>query len=177
MKIVMAQINPVIGDIGYNVDKMLKLVGKALEKKAHLIVFPELAVIGYPARDLLLRPEIVNRIENALRENILPASSHIGILLGAPVKDPLSERLYNSSLLFYDGSVVGRQDKMLLPNYDVFDESRYFQPAEECRPFIFQGRKLGVTICEDIWNDEDYWNHCRYETEGTGRRFPIAWRP
>ncbi|MDK2984702.1 MAG: hypothetical protein PWQ96_344 [Clostridia bacterium] len=165
MKIVMAQINPVIGDIGYNVDKMLKLVGKALEKKAHLIVFPELAVIGYPARDLLLRPEIVNRIENALRENILPASSHIGILLGAPVKDPLSERLYNSSLLFYDGSVVGRQDKMLLPNYDVFDESRYFQPAEECRPFIFQGRKLGVTICEDIWNDEDYWNHCRYETD------------
>ncbi|KUK41741.1 MAG: NH(3)-dependent NAD(+) synthetase [Clostridia bacterium 62_21] len=165
MKIAVAQINPTVGDVGGNVARMLRLVEKAARAGAALIVFPELGVIGYPPRDLLFRPEVVTRVQDVLQRQILPASLRIGILVGAPVRDPARERLYNAALLFYGGRLVGRQDKSLLPNYDVFDESRYFEPAAARQPLLFLGKKLGVTICEDIWNDKDYWDRRRYETD------------
>jgi len=165
VKIAVAQINPTVGDVGGNVARMLRLVEKAARAGAALIVFPELGVIGYPPRDLLFRPEVVTRVQDVLQRQILPASLRIGILVGAPVRDPARERLYNAALLFYGGRLVGRQDKSLLPNYDVFDESRYFEPAAARQPLLFLGKKLGVTICEDIWNDKDYWDRRRYETD------------
>lgn len=165
MKIAVGQINPTVGDVGGNVARMLRLVEKAARAGAPLIVFPELGVIGYPPRDLLLRPEVIMRIQDVLQRQILPASLRIGILIGAPVRAPVRERLYNAALLFYGGRLVGRQDKSLLPNYDVFDESRYFEPAAARQPLLFLGKKLGVTICEDIWNDKDYWDRRRYQTD------------
>jgi len=165
VKIAVAQINPTVGDVGGNVARMLRLVEKAARAGAALIVFPELGVIGYPPRDLLFRPEVITRVQDVLQRQILPASLRIGILVGAPVRDPARERLSNAALLFYGGRLVGRQDKSLLPNYDVFDESRYFEPAAARQPLLFLGKKLGVTICEDIWNDKDYWDRRRYETD------------
>lgn len=165
VKIAVGQINPTVGDVGGNVARMLRLVEKAARAGAALIVFPELGVIGYPPRDLLFRPEVITRVQDVLQRQILPASLRTGILVGAPVRDPARERLYNAALLFYGGRLVGRQDKSLLPNYDVFDESRYFEPAAARQPLLFLGKKLGVTICEDIWNDKDYWDRRRYETD------------
>lgn len=165
MKIAVAQINPTVGDVGGNVARMLRLVEKAARAGAALIVFPELGVIGYPPRDLLFRPEVITRVQDVLQRQILPASLRTGILVGAPVRDPARERLYNAALLFYGGRLVGRQDNSLLPNYDVFDESRYFEPAAAREPLLFLGKKLGVTICEDIWNDKDHWDRRRYETD------------
>ena len=165
MRIAIGQINPIVGDIGYNTNLMLKRIYQAKEEQADLVIFPELAILGYPPRDLLLRPEIYRRVEQALSEKIQPASQDIGILLGVPVKDGAKDRLYNSGLLYHCGSLMGRQDKTLLPNYDVFDESRYFTGAVNRSPLTFRGCRLGVAICEDIWNDKDFWGEARYEAD------------
>ncbi len=165
MKLAVAQFNPTVGDIEHNLTRMLPLINKAARGGADLIVFPELSVLGYPPRDLLGRSEIISRVWEALQQEIIPASYNIGILLGAPARNPGSDRLYNAALLYHGGGLSGRQDKTLLPNYDVFDESRYFSPAKQWAPLTFQGEKLGVTICEDIWNDKDYWDRQKYEID------------
>ncbi|MGQ9531627.1 MAG: NAD+ synthase [Desulfotomaculales bacterium] len=165
MKIAVAQLNPTVGDLGGNVARMLRLVAKARRAGAALVVFPELSVTGYPPRDLLLRPELIAGVREALEREIRPASADIGILVGAPVPGTAGERLRNAALLFHGGRPVGRQDKSLLPDYDVLEESRYFEPAAAREPLLFLGRRLGVTICEDVWNDKDYWDRRRYEID------------
>ncbi len=163
LKIAIAQINPIVGDIEGNSDKILSYILKAKKENCDLVIFPELSLIGYPPRDLLFRREIVKKIDEILCRKILPESKDMGILLGAPLyKD---EKIYNSALLFYQGKLFGYQHKTLLPSYDVFDEERYFKPAEYCHPIIFKGINLGITICEDIWNDKDYWNRAIYEKD------------
>lgn len=165
MRIAVGQINPVVGDIKHNIDLMLELVSRAKEERAEVIIFPEMAVIGYPPRDLLLSPELLSRIEQSLAERIQPASQDIGIILGAPLKDSSKDKMYNAALVYCCGSLVGRQDKTLLPNYDVFDERRYFTPAYCRNPITFNECSFGVTICEDIWNDKDYWGTVRYGSD------------
>ncbi len=160
LKILVGQLNPIVGKIIYNVEKILRVVDLARRLKADLTVFPELALIGYPPRDLLWRRDLLEQVEAALTKKIAPASEAVGILVGAPVREDGS--LSNSALLFAGGQLIGRQDKTLLPDYDVFEESRYFKPAKERKPVPFRGVRLGLTVCEDVWNDKDYWNRRLY---------------
>lgn len=163
LKIAIAQFNPIIGDVEGNTEKILSYISKVREENCDLIIFPELSIIGYPPRDLLFRTELIKKVDEILQEKILRASENIGIILGAPLyKD---NKIYNSALLFYQGKLFGYQSKTLLPSYDVFDETRYFKPAEYRHPIVFKGMNLGITICEDIWNDKDYWNRRIYEKD------------
>jgi NAD+ synthase (glutamine-hydrolysing) len=163
MKIALAQLNPIIGNIKYNVAKISRVIKICRNLKVNLVIFPELALTGYPPRDLLLRKDFLKQAEIALNKFIAPCSAEVGIIIGAPVRE--NGDLYNSALLYAQGKLAGRQDKTLLPNYDVFDESRYFNPGKERSPLVFDGVKLGLTVCEDIWNDKDYWNRHIYPVD------------
>ncbi|SFQ95126.1 NAD+ synthase [Desulfoscipio geothermicus] len=162
MYIALAQINPVVGDLHYNTEKILTYTEKAKSAGAELVVFPELTLTGYPPRDLLFCNKFLDAVEAGV-EKLLPASRDIGILIGAPCRD--AGKLYNAALLLHGGKVTGKQYKSLIPFYDVFDEQRYFTPARERNCIDFKGIKLGVTVCEDIWNDKDYWNQRRYDLD------------
>lgn len=166
MRIAMAQLDPTIGDIGGSLAKIRQAVAEARQHGAGLVIFPELAVTGYPPRDLLCRHDFLERVERALAEDIAPLSREAAILIGAPVRGRGNPAfLYNAALLYSGGELCGRQDKSLLPNYDVFDESRYFKPATRRLPVFLEGLRLGLTICEDIWNDKDYWNRQLYDID------------
>ena len=163
MRIALVQINPIIANIKYNTAKILRAIDFAGRLKADLVIFPELAIIGYPPRDLLWRQDLLEQVETALKKDIAPKSIKLGVLIGAPIVD--SGNLYNAALLFSEGKLLGRQDKTLLPDYDVFEENRYFKPALKREPLLFKGLKLGLTVCEDIWNDKDYWNRRNYPVD------------
>ncbi|MDN5325669.1 MAG: hypothetical protein PWP41_364 [Moorella sp. (in: firmicutes)] len=166
MRIAMAQLDPTIGDIGGSLAKIRQAVAEARQHGAGLVIFPELAVTGYPPRDLLCRHDFLERVEKALAEDIAPLSREAAIIIGAPVRGRGDAAfLYNAALLYSGGELCGRQDKSLLPNYDVFDESRYFKPATRRLPVVLEGLRLGLTICEDIWNDKDYWNRQLYDVD------------
>lgn len=163
MKIALAQINTKVGDLKGNTDKIISYIGMAKEKGADLIVFPELSITGYPPRDLL---DFENFVEDNIKqlERIKPYSSDIGTVLGYVEKNtsPFGKKYYNTAALIYGGEVVSRHYKCLLPFYDVFDETRYFEPGKEVKPVEFKGLRLGITVCEDIWNDKDYWERPLY---------------
>jgi NAD+ synthase (glutamine-hydrolysing) len=163
LKIALVQFNPTVGDVTGNAARILGAVARAKEAGAELVIFPELALVGYPPRDLLYRQEMLQAVEQVLREEVAPASREIGIILGAPVEE--DGRLYNAALLFAGGALAGRQDKTLLPSYDVFDETRYFKPAAARRPVAFGNETIGLTVCEDVWNDKDYWRRQIYEVD------------
>lgn len=163
MRIALVQCNPTVGDISGNVAKILEGASWAQKQGAHLVVFPELSLVGYPPRDLLYREDMLQAVERTLFEVIAPASRGIGILIGAPVR--CDGGMWNAALLFYEGRLVAQQAKSLLPNYDVFDEVRYFKPASERKVVPFGKEMLGVTICEDIWNDKDYWQRRLYDLD------------
>jgi NAD+ synthase (glutamine-hydrolysing) len=162
VKIALAQFNPIIGDLKGNAGRIIQLINRAAEDKAELVVFPELALSGYPPRDLLLRPDFIEASRNAL-DSILPHTNGIGVLLGTITPIPGKEKLYNSAVLLEDGLISACADKSLLPDYDVFEESRYFESSPEVHCMAFRGQKLGVSICEDIWNDEDFFHYKGYD--------------
>ena len=156
MKIALAQINPIIGDFKYNFDRIKEFSQKAIVHSYDLVVFPELAISGYPPRDLLERNDFVEA--NLACLNKLVNSIHgIGVICGFVEKNPAykGNPLYNAAVLFEDGQIVHRAFKRLLPTYDVFDERRYFEPGTECTPFSYKGHCVGLSICEDVWNDKD----------------------
>lgn len=157
MHIALAQQNYRIGDIDGNTDKILEAIQSAKEAGAQLILFSELAVCGYPPRDLLEFSEFIDRCEQAL-ERIRIASANIGIVVGAPQRNPNKngKRLFNAAYLFDAQQLIGIAQKTCLPNYDVFDEYRYFEPARQWSVLPFRGKKLAITICEDIWNMGDH---------------------
>lgn len=163
MKISLSQINPTVGDLRGNTEKIIKEIEKAKDLSSDLIVFPELSLIGYPPRDLIYNPDLARAVGKVINDVIAPTSYDIGIILGCPSYDGNS--IYNSALFFYKGRLFFRQDKTLLPSYDVFDETRYFKPAKDISTISFRGLRLGITICEDIWNDKDYWNRRLYEVD------------
>lgn len=163
VRIALIQLNPTVGDIRGNTAKILANVRWAKEQGAHLVVFPELSIVGYPPRDLLYRGDLLRAVERVLFGDIAAASHGIGIVVGAPLC--YEGGLWNAALLFSEGKLVAQQAKSLLPNYDVFDEVRYFKPAAERKVVHFQGEVLGLTICEDIWNDKDYWQRPLYELD------------
>lgn len=153
MKIYIAQQNYHIGDFALNRDKIIRAVEDGRKAGADLIVFSELSVCGYPPRDFLEFEDFMQRTEKTIQE-IAQYSHGLGILLGAPTPNPQPEGkdLLNSALLLHNGKVQGIVSKSLLPNYDVFDEYRYFEPAYSWNCIEFMGKKLAITICEDIWN-------------------------
>ncbi|MRR10116.1 NAD+ synthase, partial [bacterium] len=160
MKIVIAQLNPTVGDVAGNLAKLKQALERTREDNPDLIVLPELFLTGYPPRDLLQRPGFLAAAKDGLDEAVKrSADFEAGILLGAPVRSgrQSGKGLCNAAVLIHRGAVVGVQHKSLLPSYDVFDETRYFDPAAEVAPIEFKKEKLGVTICEDAWNDPQLW--------------------
>ena len=169
MKIALAQINTTVGDFPGNEAKILAAYRRAVEAGAELIVFPELATCGYPPRDLLQRRSFV-RQNRELLDRLTAAAGATAMLVGFVGENARrpGRELTNSTALLQDGRVIATRDKTLLPTYDVFDEDRYFEPAAENKPVEFNGGNIGLTVCEDVWNDEDYWDERRY------RRNPAA---
>jgi NAD+ synthase (glutamine-hydrolysing) len=153
MKVLIAQQNYHIGDIVANKAKMLEAIAKAKDEGADLVVFSELSVCGYPPRDLLEFDDFIHQCETAVQD-LAAAADTLGIIVGSPVRNPQPEGkdLLNAALFLYQGQVYGEAYKTLLPNYDVFDEYRYFEPASSWKVISFRGLKLAITICEDIWN-------------------------
>jgi NAD+ synthase (glutamine-hydrolysing) len=153
MKIALAQLNYHIGNFEGNLAKMLKAVEKAKAEKADLICFGELAICGYPPRDFLEFDDFIRRCYESIEE-LVRVSHGIGIIVGSPTRNPVPEGkdLYNSAYLLYAGEIQHVQHKALLPTYDIFDEYRYFEPATEFQTIKFKGKRLAITICEDIWN-------------------------
>ncbi len=156
MKIAISQLNYKIGDIDGNTAKILDAISKAKNENADLVIFSELAVCGYPPKDLLDYPNFIDRCEFAI--NLIGENSvDIGVIVGAPSWSKLDrgKKLYNSAFFYENKKLLKRIDKTLLPTYDVFDEYRYFESNKIFECVSFRGEKLAVTICEDLWNIDD----------------------
>lgn len=165
MKIALAQINTIIGDFEYNTKKIIDYIEKAKEKGCDIIIFPELAITGYPPQDLLLKSAFVEGSVRAL-ESIVPHTGDIAVIVGYVEPNPGEGRpLYNCAAFIARKSIIGRIRKILLPTYDVFDEDRYFEPGEPGEVIHYLGKYFGVSICEDAWNDKDYWQRRRYRLD------------
>jgi len=164
MKIALAQINTTVGDFEGNLDLLKKAYQSAVESGAELVVAPELAITGYPPRDLLLKSGFIEGNLAAL-EGLAEGIGKVGLIVGhvARNESQTGRPMLNVVSLLQKGKVVATRAKSLLPTYDVFDEDRYFEPAADNRPVEYNGRSLGLTICEDVWNDDAFWKDRRYE--------------
>jgi len=164
MKIALLQIDPTVGDLAGNARLILDALVEAHAHGASLAVTPELGLTGYLPRDLLLSGGFVGRAWELLEALARDARALPSVLVGLPEPNLSDEGrpLFNSAVLLQDGSVGSRFRKALLPTYDVFDEDRYFEPFHGPQTLELGGRRLGITICEDIWNDRDFWKRRRY---------------
>jgi NAD+ synthase (glutamine-hydrolysing) len=165
MKIALAQFNPTVGDFAGNAARILSLAAQAQSRGAKLAVFSELCLCGYLPQDLLERPAFIDRNLEELKQlaRKLPLPAVVGY--AGRVKNSSGKSIANKAALLCGGRIVFEQSKMLLPTYDVFDESRYFQPAERQGVYEFGNENLGITICEDVWNDKNFWANLRYERD------------
>ncbi len=152
MKVLLAQINPTVGDIKGNTEKIIQAIKRGKEKRVDLVIFSELVLTGYPPQDFLFLPHFLDSLEEHLNQ-IIDATYSIAVILGLPRRNPHKKEkpLYNSAALLIDGKLIDYADKILLPTYDVFDERRYFEPGEVVKVWDFCGYKMGITICEDLW--------------------------
>lgn len=165
MKIALGQLNPTIGDFSGNAAKIVTFSKRAHAAGAGLILFPELSVCGYPPRDLVERPSFVAKNQESI-ERIAAQTQSIAVICGLVTPAPAGsgKSVMNSAALLMDGKVAFVQSKMLLPTYDVFDEMRNFAPAESQDLFSFCGNRMALTICEDAWNDKQFWGTKRLYT-------------
>ncbi|NQV23265.1 MAG: NAD+ synthase [Rhodopirellula sp.] len=155
MKTALVQLNPTVGDIRGNLQLVRDAVQQATRGGAELIVLSELVLSGYPPRDLLMREGFVAACDQAVAELAASLPTTVGVVLGHPTKRGVPHgRIANAASLISDGKIIETVHKSLLPNYDVFDERRYFRPADTVRPVEFRGHRLGIHICEDAW-----WGH------------------
>jgi NAD+ synthetase len=155
MRIAMAQLNPIVGDIAGNTRRIMDAMDRAREQGAQLLVSPELSVIGYPPRDLLLKPTVLRQMREAVDE-IARHSKAMTTMVGYARENPkpAGRTLYNAVAVVRDGQMVHCGVKSLLPTYDVFDESRYFEPGPKTETVLLGTHRFGLSICEDLWNDE-----------------------
>lgn len=161
MKIALGQINTTVGDLSGNVEIMVRFSREAASRGAEMVVFPELSITGYPPRDLVEKPSFLERTQEALRRlaretsdlNLFVVTGYVGL---SPL--PVGKRATNSAAILHRGEIIFRQQKMLLPTYDVFDEARYFVPGEHQQLW----GKVALTICEDAWNDKEFWQRQLY---------------
>lgn len=153
MRIAIAQLNYHIGHFEGNLAKMLDYAARARDKGADVVCFGELAICGYPPRDFLEFDDFVRQARESL-DHLARASKDIAIIVGGPDVNPVPEGkdLYNTAYVLYQGEVVHKARKALLPTYDIFDEYRYFEPARKFEVFTLHGKRIALTICEDIWN-------------------------
>ena len=165
MRIALCQINPVVGDLAGNAELVLRDARRAADAGAALAVFPELCVTGYPPQDLLDRPDFLDDVDEAVQYLAAHAPDGLAMIVGAPVRNdtPVGKRLFNSALLLADGQIQDAVSKTLLPTYDVFDEYRYFEPCPDRRVVEWGGLRLGLHLCEDMWNNYDLRGHAGYD--------------
>ncbi len=163
MKVALAQTNPIVGDIAGNARAIRRAIGAAKDAGADLVVFPELAIIGYPPRDLLLKPAVIDACVQAVNE-LATACTDIAAIIGYPCPSDTAagRHLYNAAAFCVQGRIIKRHIKHLLPTYDVFDEQRYFEPGPDVDIIPFAGEKLGVSICEDLWNEPAIFDRTLY---------------
>ena len=161
MKIALGQINPTVGDLAGNSRLMLDFATRSAGENADIIAFPELSLTGYPPRDLVEKPSFLERVEDHLQA--LAQKAPLSMIVGytGRVAAATGKQALNSAAVIDKGAVVFRQSKMLLPNYDVFDEARYFVPAEQEKLLTLNGQRIALTICEDAWNDRTFWKQHR----------------
>ncbi|MCW2277183.1 NAD+ synthase [Heliophilum fasciatum] len=161
MRITIAQLNPIVGDLTGNLTRAIAVYREAATTGSHLVVLPELYLVGYPPKDLLERTWMIDQVEEALQALARETSAFpdTALLIGAPVRTGSAhgKSLYNGAVLLQRGAVAGVQAKTLLPTYDVFDEARYFEPAPSIGLFACGGERLGIAVCEDAWNEPDFW--------------------
>ncbi|MDZ8053173.1 MAG: NAD+ synthase [Aulosira sp. ZfuVER01] len=167
MKIAIAQLNPKIGDLTGNAQQILQAAQKAVASGARLLLTPELSLCGYPPRDLLLNPSFVAAMNTTLKKLARDLPPNLAVLVGT-VEENLKanttggKSLFNSIALLLGGQVKQVFHKRLLPTYDVFDENRYFEPGLQANYFTLDDLHIGVTVCEDLWNDEEFWGKRTY---------------
>ena len=163
MKIALGQINPTVGDFSGNANKIIEFSHRAASAGAGLILFPELSVCGYPPRDLVERPTFVAKNRESI-DRIAVETKGISVICGlvTAAQADTGKSVMNSAALLQDGKLAFLQSKMLLPTYDVFDESRNFAPARNQTLFDFCGNRMALTICEDAWNDKHFWHRQLY---------------
>ena len=175
MKIALCQIDTIIGDIENNKAKIIKGYERGIADEADLVIFPELSLLGYPPLDLIEKKAFRTAVIKAADE-IASVTGKTGLLFGSITEDDdnIGTDVHNSALLCYNGKIQFVQHKSLIPNYDVFDEMRYFDPAKEVFVHEFKGEKLGISICEDIWNDADYWHVRRYTDDPVNKLIKLG---
>lgn len=168
MKIAIAQLNPTIGDITNNAQQIITAANTAAKNNVRLLLTPELSLCGYPPRDLLLYPGFVEKMAQEIKAIANQVPKNIAVLVGTVKTNPQANEkgqkpLYNSMALIDGGEIKQIFHKRLLPTYDVFDEDRYFEPGYTANYFTLDKVKVGVSICEDLWNDEQFWGKRNYE--------------
>lgn len=163
MKIAICQINTIVGDIENNKAKIIDGYKRGITDNVDLVIFPELSLVGYPPLDLVEKKEFRQAVVKAAEE-IASITNYVGLIFGSITEDDdkIGTDIHNSAIFCCNGSIKFIQHKTLIPNYDVFDEMRYFDSAKEVSVHEFKDEKLGISICEDIWNDADYWYRRRY---------------
>jgi len=168
MRVTIAQINTTNGDIAGNTAKIIKAIETARSDGSDLVVFPELTTHGYTSQDWFQDADIIEHALDPL-EQIVPATKGITAIVGTirPNSDADGRRLFNCAAVIHDGKLLGLEDKVLLPEYDVFDDPRWFEPGNQCRLFNVNGVKLGVVVCEDFWNDKTFWKERLYDSDPT----------
>lgn len=168
MKVTIAQINTTNGDLANNTRKIIQAIEKARSDGSDIVVFPEVATHGYTSQDWFQDADIIAHSTDPLRE-IVPETTGITAIIGTirPNENTDGRRLFNSAAIMHDGELLGFADKSLLPEYDVFDDPRYFEPGDARRIFDINGTKLGVVVCEDFWNDKTFWRERLYEHDPT----------
>ena len=167
MKVTIGQIDTTNGDIEGNVAKILQAIEKAKVDGSDMIVFPEVATHGYTSFDWFLDQDIIETVGDCLPP-IIEATQGITAIVGTVRQtedDANGRKLFNSAAVIHDGKLLGFADKTLLPEYDVFDDPRYFEPADVRKMFEIDGRKIGVVVCEDFWNDKTFWSERLYEVD------------
>jgi len=166
MKIAIAQVNTIVGDFTHNFNRIHHFAEKAKARACDLVVFSELVIPGYPSRDLLEKKDFIEA-NLACLNRLVDSIRGIGVICGYVDKSAADEGnpLVNSAALFENGAILHKVNKRLLPTYDIFDEGRYFEPGTACAAYPYQGCRIGLTICEDVWNDKDIFKRRIYHSD------------